>query len=148
VVKAYADAMSGNLIGEGKLTLINNQVTPATGTILAKAIFDNSAKKLWPGQSVAMRIQTALDPSVLVVPLGVVQRGLDGHFVYRVKDSTAEWVAVEVVHQDKLHATIKGVLAGDFLVSVGHSRLKPGSRLQIIDEPQHYTHNALLEPRS
>src|SRR5476651_2552575 len=46
------DGHSGVLLGEGHLTLIDNQVTAGTGTIKAKAEFSNKGQKLWPGQLV------------------------------------------------------------------------------------------------
>ena len=95
-VKAYigadTDGETGNLLGEGHLTLIDNQINANTGTIRAKAEFDNAGQKLWPGLLVTVKIQTALDKDALVVPPTVVQRGLDQHFVYRVKGDKVEAV--------------------------------------------------------
>lgn len=137
-VKAYLGADSnsaGALLGNGHLTLIDNQINAGTGTIRAKAEFDNAQQKLWPGQLVTVQIQTALDQGALTVPPTVVQRGLDQHFVYRVKDQQVEAVPVQVVYQDSDLSIIAGVQAGDVLVSDGQSRLKPGSRVQVLSDP-------------
>jgi multidrug efflux system membrane fusion protein len=50
VVKAYADD-NKTLLSQGKLTLIDNQVDIATGTIHLRATFDNADERLWPGRS-------------------------------------------------------------------------------------------------
>lgn len=136
-VDAYlgADGATGDLLGEGHLSLIDNQIKADTGTIRAKAEFDNASQKLWPGQLVTIKIQTALDKGALVVPPTVVQRGLDQHFVYRVKGDKVETVPVHVVYQDSELNIIKGVQAGDVLVSDGQSRLKPGSTVQVLSAP-------------
>ena len=138
-VKAYigadTDGETGNLLGEGHLTLIDNQINANTGTIRAKAEFDNAAQKLWPGLLVTVKIQTALDKDALVVPPNVVQRGLDQHFVYRLKGDKVETVPVQMVYQDSRLNIIKGVQAGDSLVSDGQSRLKPGSVVQVLTDP-------------
>ena len=138
-VKAYigadTDGETGNLLGEGHLTLIDNQINANTGTIRAKAEFANASQKLWPGLLVTVKIQTALDKDALVVPPTVVQRGLDQHFVYRVNGDKVEAVQVQMVYQGSGHDIIKGVKAGDVLVTDGQSRLKPGATVQVMTEP-------------
>ena len=138
-VKAYigadTDGETDNLLGEGHLTLIDNQINANTGTIRAKAEFNNAGQKLWPGLLVTVKIQTALVKDALVVPPTVVQRGLDQHFVYRVKGDKVETVQVQMVYQGSGQDIIKGVNPGDVLVSDGQSRLKPGSTVQVLTEP-------------
>jgi RND family efflux transporter MFP subunit len=135
-VKAYVgDTDNGTLLGEGKLTLIDNQVAANTGTIRAKAEFSNPSEKLWPGQLVTIKIQTAIDRDALKVPPQVIQRGMDQHFAYRVNGDKVEVVPVEVLYQDSKLTLIKGPNAGDVLVSDGQSRLKPGSRINVIATP-------------
>ncbi|MCX7079447.1 MAG: efflux RND transporter periplasmic adaptor subunit, partial [Pseudomonas sp.] len=144
---ADTDGATGDLLGEGHLTLIDNQINANTGTIRAKAEFSNTGQKLWPGQLVTIKIQTALDKDVLVVPPTVVQRGLDQHFVYRVKDDKVEVVPVQMVYQDTGLNIIKGVQAGDVLVSDGQSRLKAGSRIQVLSDPPQTVQTAKTEPQ-
>ncbi|MDE1195505.1 efflux transporter periplasmic adaptor subunit [Pseudomonas sp. Bc-h] len=132
-VNAYlGEGANGTLLGEGRLTLIDNQVAATTGTIRAKATFDNAAEKLWPGQLVTVRIQTAIDRDALKVPPQVVQRGIDQHYVYRVKDDKVEVVPVKVLYQDSNLTLISGVSAGDVLVSDGQSRLKNGTQIEVV----------------
>jgi len=132
-VNAYlGEGANGTLLGEGRLTLIDNQVAATTGTIRAKATFENAAEKLWPGQLVTVRIQTAIDRDALKVPPQVVQRGIDQHYVYRVKDDKVEVVPVKVLYQDSNLTLISGVNAGDVLVSDGQSRLKNGTQIEVV----------------
>ncbi|MGV8916262.1 MAG: efflux RND transporter periplasmic adaptor subunit [Pseudomonas sp.] len=134
-VQAYiGDGENGTLLGVGHLTLIDNQVAATTGTIRAKAEFSNPAEKLWPGQLVTVKIQTAIDRDALKVPPQVVQRGVDNHFVYRVNGDKVEVIPVEVLYQDSHLTLIKGPNAGDVLVSDGQSRLKPGARIDVVNK--------------
>ncbi|ROO42555.1 efflux transporter periplasmic adaptor subunit [Pseudomonas sp. AF76] len=137
LVKAYigTDGGQGELLGEGRLSLIDNQIDANTGTLRAKAEFSNAGQRLWPGQLVTLKIQTALDKDALVVPPTVVQRGLEQHFVYRIKGDKVESVPVVMVYQDSDMHIIKGVDAGDQLVSDGQSRLKPGASIQVLSDP-------------
>ncbi|MBC3258818.1 efflux RND transporter periplasmic adaptor subunit [Pseudomonas paralactis] len=134
---ADTDGDTGHLLGEGHLSLIDNQISSTTGTLRAKAEFNNSAQKLWPGQLVTIKIQTALDKNALVVPPTVVQRGLDSHFVYRVNGDKADVVPVQVTYQNSEINIIKGVQAGDVLVSDGQSRLKAGAQVEVLKAPPH-----------
>lgn len=132
---ADTDGQTGDLLGEGHLSLIDNQISSTTGTLRAKAEFNNASQRLWPGQLVTIKIQTALDKNALVVPPTVVQRGLDSHFVYRVNGDKAEVVPVQVTYQDSDLNIIKGVQAGDVLVSDGQSRLKAGAQVEVLKDP-------------
>ncbi|MFQ6574622.1 efflux RND transporter periplasmic adaptor subunit [Pseudomonas sp. UM16] len=137
VVQAYLEGdgdNSGTLLAEGHLTLIDNQVAANTGTIRVKAEFANADARLWPGQLVTLKLQTALEQNALVVPPQVVQRGIDGHYVYRLVDNTVESVPVNVVYQDSTLNIIAGVRKGDKLVSDGQSRLKPGATVEVAAE--------------
>lgn len=149
-VKAFiGDAdHSGTALGEGRLSLIDNQVSATTGTIKVKAQFDNPTHALWPGQLVNVEIQTGLDQNALVVPPPVVQRGLDTYFVYRVNGDQVETVPVQVLYQDTELNIVSGVKPGDTLVSDGQSRLKPGSKIETLSEPAlaNTEHAQLVQP--
>ncbi|MBD8613068.1 efflux RND transporter periplasmic adaptor subunit [Pseudomonas putida] len=135
VVRAYidGDTETGKLVGEGRLTLLDNQIAASTGTIRAKAEFHNGKHTLWPGQLVSVGLQVGIERNALVVPLTVVQRGLEGYYVYRVTEQKAEQVPVRVRYQTSTQSLIEGVAAGDVLVSDGQSRLRPGARVQVLE---------------
>ena len=144
LVKAFLGnaGPAGTPLGQGRLSLIDNQVSATTGTIKVKAQFDNPTHTLWPGQLVNIEIQTGLEQQALVVPPQVVQRGLDNYFVYRTVGDSVETVPVQIVYQDTALNVISGVNVGDTLVSDGQSRLKPGSHITVLSEP------ALTDARS
>ena len=43
-------------LSQGKLTLIDNQIDQATGTLRLKATFENADERLWPGEFVNVRL--------------------------------------------------------------------------------------------
>ena len=147
LVKAFIGDSEHSItpLGEGRLSLIDNQVSATTGTIKVKAQFDNPQHTLWPGQLVNVELQTGVEQNALVVPPSVVQRGLDNYFVYRVKGDGVESVPVRMVYQDTDLNIISGVNGGDTLVSDGQSRLKPGSRIEVVHEPAQ-TPDASVQP--
>lgn len=127
---------AGTALAVGHLLLIDNQVSSSTGTLRAKAEFDNRDLRLWPGQLVNIQLQTQLQKGALVIPSRVLQRGIDGTFVYRVEKDIAEAIPVKVLDQNSEVIVVEGVSAGDALISDGQSRVRPGARVQVIaDEP-------------
>jgi RND family efflux transporter MFP subunit len=134
-VGAY-DRDGGVLLAEGKLTTIDNQVDASTGTIRMRAEFANRDGKLWPGQFVTVRLQTGVSGDALVVPARTVRQGLQGPFVFRVREQTAEVVPVQVGYSNDEIAVIQAGLApGDSIVIDGHSRLTPNAKVTLVDGP-------------
>jgi multidrug efflux system membrane fusion protein len=77
-------------LGTGTLLLINNAISPTSGTAELKAIFPNTNHALWPGEFVTVHLTVALRHNAISVPLSALQQGQNGTFVYVVQpDSTA-----------------------------------------------------------
>lgn len=132
-VGAY-DRDGGVLLGEGKLKTVDNQVDAATGTIRLRAEFGNKDGRLWPGQFVTVRLQTGVSSDALVVPARTVKQGLQGPFVFRVREQRAEVVPVQVGYSNDEIAVIReGLVAGDSVVSDGHSRLTPNATVKLVN---------------
>jgi multidrug efflux system membrane fusion protein len=119
------------LLAEGKLTLIDNAIDQATGTIHLKARFDNEDERLWPGEFVSLRVILSTRQDVATVPSQTVQDGPDGHYAYVIKpDNTVERRAVEVASiQDGIAVVTKGLTPGERVVVDGQYRLTNGARV-------------------
>jgi multidrug efflux system membrane fusion protein len=117
------------LLATGKLTVIDNQVDAATGSIHLKAEFDNKDHALWPGQAVATRLRVAVDKDALTIPDLAIQRGPNGLFVYLVSvDNHATPRPVTLAHEDAEVAVVsKGLNEGDRVVTAGYFGLQPGA---------------------
>lgn len=117
----------------GRINFIDNAVDPTTGTIKVKGTFPNEDRRLWPGQFVNVTVRLTSDPKALVVPSAAVQTGQQGTFVFVVKpDQTVElrMVAVARIAGDET-VLASGVSPGDTVVTDGHLRLVPGSRISV-----------------
>ena len=69
-------------LSQGRLAIMDNSVSQATGTISLKARFDNQDNALWPGLSVNTRMLIDTLKQVIVVPQDGVQHGPSGLFAY------------------------------------------------------------------
>ena len=117
----------------GRINFSDNAVDPTTGTIKVKGTFPNEDRRLWPGQFVNVTVRLTSDPKALVVPSAAVQTGQQGTFVFVVKpDQTVELrtVAVARIAGDET-VLASGVSPGDTVVTDGHLRLVPGSRISV-----------------
>jgi membrane fusion protein, multidrug efflux system len=130
VVLAYSGDDKKEL-AQGKLTLIDNMIDQATGTIHLKARFDNQDERLWPGEFVNLRLILSSRKGVPTVPQQTVQVGPNGYYAYVIKpDNTVERRAVEVASmQDGLAVITKGLTAGEKVVVDGQYRLTEGARV-------------------
>jgi membrane fusion protein, multidrug efflux system len=118
--------------GEGTLTLIDNQIDQATGSIRLKATFPNDNLALWPGQFVNARLLLRTQRNVVTVPSDAVQRGAQGMFTYVVKpDSTIALQPLKVGQISAGTAVIEaGVEPGQRVVVAGQYRLQPGVKVE------------------
>ena len=129
-VIAYASDDKTQL-SEGKLTLIDNLIDVATGTIRLKATFGNADERLWPGEFVSVRLILSTRQDVVTVPAQTVLQGPDGAYVYAIKpDETVERRSVVVAATQDGRAVIQeGLNAGDRVVVDGQYRLTDGAKI-------------------
>jgi multidrug efflux system membrane fusion protein len=120
------------VLGTGKLTLVNNQVDGATGTIRLKATFDNQDERLWPGAFVNARLILRVRKNAVTVPAQTVMQGPDGPYVYVIKpDDSVEREPVKVAaNQDGIAVIENGLAAGQAVVVDGQFRLTDGSKVK------------------
>jgi multidrug efflux system membrane fusion protein len=120
-------------LAQGKLTMIDNAIDQATGTIRLKARFDNEDERLWPGAFVSARLILSTRQSATTVPSQTVQQGPNGYYAYIIKpDDTVERRAVGVASiQDGLAVVTKGLSPGERVVVDGQYRLTNGARVKL-----------------
>jgi multidrug efflux system membrane fusion protein len=120
-------------LGIGKLTLIDNRIDQATGTLHLKAQFANQKETLWPGELVKVRLIVRMEKNAVTVPATSIQLGPSGDYVFVIKpDDTVEIRAVEVAQTQQNVAVIrKGLAAGERIVVAGQYRLDQGTKVAV-----------------
>jgi len=115
----------------GRITFVGNAGDQNTGTIKIKGTFPNADRRLWPGQFVNVVVTLTTDPEAIVVPSVAVQDGQEGPYVFAVTDDqTVEMRPVTVARTRGAETVIAaGVQPGETIVTDGHLRLVPGSRV-------------------
>jgi multidrug efflux system membrane fusion protein len=119
----------------GKLWSLDNQIDTATGTLRARAQFDNADEQLFPNQFVNVRLRVRDDPAT-VIPNAAVQYGSRGNFVYVIgADNKAAVRNVELgVTEGERVAVTKGLEPGERVVLEGMDGLRDGRLVEIMSE--------------
>ncbi len=138
VVEAVA---ADNSSVQGKLEFIDNTVDTTTGTIKLKASFDNTSRKLWPGQFVNVRARLDVEQARVVVPARTVQSGPQGKYVWVMNsDETVAMRPVQVLRNYTVpgaadQAVIgSGLKPGETVISEGQMLLMPGAKVRVLKQ--------------
>jgi multidrug efflux system membrane fusion protein len=154
-VEAFDRAASTHL-ASGSLLTVDNQIDTTTGTVKAKAVFDNRDGALFPNQFVNVRLILQEKQNAIVIPASALQTGTQGNFVYLLKEGQppanlvekkntdmplpqlaenqsnyyveAQTVNVELTEGAQVILN-GGVKAGDQIVVDGQEKLKNGSKV-------------------
>lgn len=127
------DQENNQILDQGELGAMDNQIDQATGTIKLKAIFKNRQLGLWPGQFVNIRLLVDTRKQALVVPANAVSEGPNGDFVYVIRpDRTAQVKTVKTGTSEAGFTIIEnGVSERDEVVVDGQYLLKPNAHVRV-----------------
>ena len=127
------DRDAGRELARGRLSTVDNQVDATTGAIRLKAEFPNPDGVLWPGQFVTVSLQTGRANDAIVVPPRAIRQGLQGPYLFTVRQGKAEMTQVKLGYQGAQWTVVtEGLGAGDTVVIDGQSRLKPGTLVRAV----------------
>jgi membrane fusion protein (multidrug efflux system) len=118
----------------GRVNFNDVRVRPGTGTIEARAVFPNPARRLLPGQFVRVAVKGIVRPEAIVVPQAAVLTGQQGKFVYVVReDGTVEARPVQTGEwREQDFLVTSGLQPGDRVAVSGVSRLQPGMPIKAV----------------
>ncbi|WP_434729964.1 efflux RND transporter periplasmic adaptor subunit [Rhizobium binae] len=111
-------------VRKGEISFYDNSVDTASGTILAKAKFENASGALWPGQSVNIVVHFNSSEEQVVVPTVAVSPGPDGFFAFVAKDGKSRLTPVTIARANGGFTAIEsGLSEGDHVVVEGQGQL-------------------------
>jgi len=121
------------LIETGKLTLIDNQVSTSTGTVLLQGTFANTDLRLWPGEFVRTSLTVSTLQDVVTVPAQAIMAGPSSSYVYVIDDNNKVRRVDVTPGQRQGGVTVieKGLSAGEKVVTDGQYRLDNGTVVAI-----------------
>lgn len=131
------DRTRSNELAQGRFAALDNQVDVQTGTVRAKARFENADSKLFPSQFVNLRLQVRTIEDAVVVPVNALRHGADGDFVF-VLNEQQKTVSMRPVKRgqatvDRVQVT-EGLKPGERVITEGADRLKDGAKVTLPGE--------------
>lgn len=125
------DRTRTNTLGTGVFSTLDNQVATDTGTVRAKARFENKDGALFPNQFVNVRLTLRTIGGAVTLPVSAVRNGADGDFVWILKDdqtATMRKVTRGQATNDLVQIS-DGVKIGEVVITEGGDRLQEGGRV-------------------
>lgn len=126
---------------KGKIDVISGIIDKTTGTVSMRAVFPNTDKRLMSGGSANIIVPYEMKQCI-VVPQGGTYEIQNRVFVYKVVDGKAVSTPIEVfeINDGKEYIVLKGLSAGDVIVSEGAGLLKDGT---MVETPDDKTNNVM-----
>jgi multidrug efflux system membrane fusion protein len=123
----------GDVLATGKLSTLDNQIDTTTGTVKAKARFDNGSGSLFPNQFVNIRMLVDVLCNTVVVPATAVRHGSQGDYVFTVgSDRIAHQVTVTTgPGTGEMISIATGLQGNETVITEGGDRLRDGSAVNL-----------------
>ncbi|KNZ34437.1 MAG: hypothetical protein AD742_01985 [Methylibium sp. NZG] len=114
---------------KGVVDFVDNRLTPSTGGIRARAVFDNPQRQFTPGLFVRLRIAAGAPVPTILVPDRAVGTDQSKRFVMVVgADKTAQYREITPGPLvDGMRVVASGLKAGELVVVSGLQRVRPGA---------------------
>ncbi|MGN1150340.1 MAG: efflux RND transporter periplasmic adaptor subunit [Sutterella sp.] len=120
------------------IDFVSQSADPKTGTVLMRAGVP-AGKGFRPGEYVKVRLMTGIRSNAVRVPAGAVRQEPDGSFtVFVLRDGRAEARTVDLDLWDgPERLVIRGLAAGEELITSGLLKLRPGMPVRRTDDKKH-----------
>ena len=122
-------------IGTGKLLTIDNQIDTTTGTVKARALYDNKNDALFPNEFVNTRLLVRMLQGVTLAPSSTMQQNGQASFVYVIQNNVAHLRNIKVGVTDGGQTQVTGIGPGDVLANSSFEKLQDNSPVVISSTP-------------
>ena len=118
-------------IASGKMFSIDNQIDTTTGTVKARALFDNKNGALFPNQFVNTRLLVNTLKGVTLVPTTSVQHNGQVAFLYIVANGVVSVRNIKTGIADGGMTQVEGINPGEIVATSTFDKLQSGSKLVV-----------------
>jgi membrane fusion protein, multidrug efflux system len=133
-VYAY-DRAALKQIGSGTLLTLDNQIDTTTGTVKARAVFDNKAGSLFPNEFVNARLLVNTEQGAILIPTSAIQHNGAVSFVYVIQDNVAHMKNIQPGVVDGETTAVTGINPGDVLANSSFDKLQDKSKIIVSSKP-------------
>ncbi len=120
--------LDGEFEYQGEVSSFDNRIDPSSGTIRARAVFENKDKLLLPGMSVSVLMGSAQNEKNILVSERAIGTDQDRKFVYIVNEkSMAQYREVKIGDSvDGQRVILSGLEDNETIIAKGLVRIRPG----------------------
>jgi multidrug efflux system membrane fusion protein len=129
------DRTAQKQIASGTLLTLDNQIDTTTGTVKARASFDNKDDLLFPNEFVNARLLVNTLQGATLVPSSTIQHNGAVAFVYVIQDNVAHMRNVKAGVTDGNTTAVTGINPGDVLADSSFDRLQDKSKIVVSRTP-------------
>ncbi len=133
-VDAY-DRAALKKIASGSLLTLDNQIDTTTGTVKARASFENRDTSLFPNEFVNTKLLVNTLQGATLIPSSAIQHNGTVSFVYVIQDNTAHMRNVKPGVTEGLNTEVTGVNPGDVVADSSFDKLQDKSKIIVSKQP-------------
>jgi multidrug efflux system membrane fusion protein len=133
-VEAY-DRAALKKIASGSLLTLDNQIDTTTGTVKARASFDNRDAVLFPNEFVNARLLVNTLQGATIIPSSAIQHNGTASFVYVIQDNTAYQRSVKPGVTEGNNTEVTGINPGDVVADSSFDKLQDKSKIVVSKQP-------------
>jgi multidrug efflux system membrane fusion protein len=129
------DRAAQKQIATGTLITLDNQIDTTTGTVKARASFDNKDSLLFPNEFVNARLLVNTLQGATLIPTSAIQHNGSTSFVYLLQDNTAHMRTIQPGVTDGGTAEVTGINPGDVVANSSFDKLQDNAKIIVSTKP-------------
>ncbi|HWW97572.1 MAG TPA: efflux RND transporter periplasmic adaptor subunit [Edaphobacter sp.] len=133
-VEAY-DRGAMKKVASGSLLTLDNQIDTTTGTVKARASFDNRDAALFPNEFVNARLLVKTLQGATIIPSSAIQHNGTASFVYVIQDNTAHQRSVKPGVTEGNNTEVTGINPGDVVADSSFDKLQDKAKIVVSKQP-------------
>jgi membrane fusion protein, multidrug efflux system len=133
-VDAY-DRAALKKVTSGTLLTLDNQIDTTTGTVKARAQFDNKDLMLFPNEFVNTRLLVNTLQNATLIPTSAIQHNGATAFVYVLQNNVANMRTVKTSVSEGETTAVTGINPGDVIANSSFDRLQDKSKVNVSKTP-------------
>lgn len=133
-VDAY-DRSALKHLATGLLLTLDNQIDTTTGTVKARASFDDKDAALFPNEFVNVRLLVDTHHGATLVPSSTIQHNGQTAFVYVIQENVAHMRVIQPIVTDAGITEVTGISAGDVLANSSFDKLQDNAKVVVSAKP-------------
>ena len=121
---------------EGKVNFLDNELSPDTGTMQVRAVFDNGATIFEPGMFARLRVANGKPEQKILIPQDVVGTEQTRKYVYVVDSNNKavrKYVTLGSITDDGMQIIHGGLSLDDLIIAGGLQMVQPGATVVPMD---------------